>query len=344
MKNVAGNGKSVASIDWTTFTVKMVDNPREVIQTYLKMDDNLFQPQAWGKNGYRQSMSFCGITVYFDPPEGRKMEMGVNVQMSGKGCRTFERSTGWAVGLKNGCTPFVPFFAYAHTDLNVNFTRVDLALDDKDKLLDLDTIIDHVESDEINSRIKSRTFFKGYDGKHRNGTTVYIGAAASEFRIRFYDKAKERYTPDDQEYYYHWVRCEIVMRGKNANGFVAALANTENLGYMASAILRDKLMFIERDNDNISRCTVCDWWENFIGAVASIKLVTKEDVPHTLERSLEWVITQVAPTLSIIADAKGFFKVREILQLGCENRTPQKQAILDDYLKILMVSKNAEEI
>ena len=134
------------------------------------------------------------------------------------------------------------------------------------------------------------------------------------------------------------------MRGKNAAGCVAALCNTEDLGYLASAILKDKLAFIYRDNDNISRCTVCDWWLEFIGRVAGIKLVMKEDVPHKLERSLEWVILQVAPTLSMISEAKGFFKIREILEIGAEKRSPKLQALLDDYLKSAMVSRYAEKV
>lgn len=341
MKNVAPNGKSIATIDWLTFTVKMEENPRTVIQNYLKMDENLFEVQPWGKFGYRQSMSFDGIVVFFDPAEGRKLEMGVCVSMSGVGCRTFERFTTWDSG---DTTPFMAFMVMAHVDDMVHFTRVDLALDDKDGYLDLDTITHHIETDEINSRIRHRTFYKSYVGAGRSGTTAYIGAPASDFRIRFYDKAKEHYKPDQPEFFSHWVRCEIVMRGKNADGCVAALCNTEDLGYLASSILKDKLAFIYRDNENISRCTVCDWWLEFIGRVAGIKLVMKEDVPHKLERSLEWVILQVAPTLSMIAEAKGFFKIREILDIGEQKRSPKLQALLDDYLKSAMVSRYAEKV
>lgn len=341
MKNVACNGKSIATIDWLTFTVKQQENPRAVIRQYLKMDENLFSLQAWGKFGYRQSLTFDGIVVFFDPAEGRKMEMGVCVSMSGAGCRTFEKFTTWdAVET----TPFMAFMAAAYIDDMVHFTRVDLAVDDKDGYLDLETITHHIETDEINSRIRHRTFYKSYVGAGHSGTTAYIGAPASDFRIRFYDKAKEHYKPDQPEFFSHWVRCEIVMRGKNADGCVAALCNTEDLGYLASSILKDKLAFIYRDNDNISRCTVCDWWLEFVGCVAGIKLVMKEDVPHKLERSLEWVILQVAPTLSMISEAKGFFKIREILEMGAERRSPKLQALLDDYLKSAMVARELDKV
>lgn len=329
MKNAVTKLKSKASIDWTTFTVRMHDDPKAVIRGWLRMDPDLFTVQDWGKFGYRQSMHFDGIIVFFDAPEGRKMEMGVCVSMSGVGCRTFEKHTAWKA--PKDVTPFMPFFQAAHIDECVNFTRVDLALDDKDKMLDLDKIIYCVDTNCINSRIRQRTYYRSYEGTTSAGTTVYIGAPASDFRIRFYDKAKEHYKPVDPEYFSHWVRCEIVMRGKNANGCIAALCNTEDLGMLASCILKDKLAFIERDNDNISRCTVCSWWEDFVGAVAGIKLVIKEDVKHRLERCLEWVETQVAPTLSILYEAKGFFCINEILKHGEEKRSPKMSALLADY-------------
>lgn len=335
MKSAGTKVKSNATIDWLTFTVRMQENPQAVIKDWLRMDPNLFTLQAWGKFGYTQSMYFDGIFVFFDAPEGRKMEMGVCVSMSGVGCRTFEKFTSWKSDKSS--TPFMSFFQAAHINEYVHFTRVDLALDDKDRLLDLDKIIDCVDTGCINSRIRSRTYYRTYEGQGRAGTTVYIGAPASDFRIRFYDKAKEHYKPSDAEYFMHWVRCEIVMRGKNANGCIAALCNTENLGFLACCILKDKLSFIERDDSNISRCTVCSWWADFCGAVAGIRLVTKEDVPHTLERSLEWVITQVAPTLSLINDAKGFFELRHILDIGTEKRSVKQAALLEDYLKSRIV-------
>ena len=194
------------------------------------------------------------------------------------------------------------------------------------------SIADCVESGCVNSRIRKRTIYRGFDGSDRSGTTIYIGAPSSDFRIRFYDKAKEKYKPDDERYYWHWVRLEMVMRGKNADGCVAAICNSDDLGLLASAILNDKLAFIERDSDsNISRCQICRWWLDFVDAVAAVKLVEKEDVPHKLERSIDWIRNQVAPSLSLIADARGFFLIREILALGADKRTRQQQALLDDY-------------
>ena len=87
---------------------------------------------------------------------------------------------------------------------------------------------------------------------------MYIGAPSSEFRVRIYDKALEQGVEG------HWIRVELVMRSANANAFVEDMTNSENVGKLAAQVINDKFSFIERDDSNISRCTVCDWWQNFV--------------------------------------------------------------------------------
>ncbi|MDY3618088.1 replication initiation factor domain-containing protein [Agathobaculum sp.] len=322
--------KSAASIDWLTFSIKGETDPHAIVKRYLRIDPALFVDHPHGKYGYQRSMSFGNIFVFHDPAPDRIGDMGVCVSMSGSGCRTFEAHT--TLHSKDDLTtPFLRLVEQLHADENVNVSRVDLALDDTEGYLDLEVIAAAVDENTINSRIRKRRVVKGYDGTIKDGTTVYIGAEQSDFRIRIYDKAKERYKPTEPEYNKHWVRFEIVMRGDNANGFVNALVNTDDLGLLASGILNDKIAFIERTETNITRCEVCKWWTDFVDSVANIKLVIKEETQHRLLKSIDWVKRQIAPTLSLINDAKGFFMIREILAIGTSKRTRQQQAILDDY-------------
>ena len=330
--------KSAACIDWLTFSVKGESEPKAVITRYLSIDPDLFLDLPYGQYGYQRSMSFCGISVYYDPAADRIGDMGICVSMSGKGCRTFEVHTRRTV---DAGTPFLSLIAQLHTDEAVNVSRVDLALDDTAGYLDLDLICKAVEENRINSRIRKRLIYKGFDGKEVAGTSIYIGAEQSDFRIRIYDKAKELYKPTDPKYYDHYVRFEIVMRGKCANGFVDALVNTDDLGLLASGILNDKIAFIERTDTNISRCEVCTWWLNFVDSVAAIKLVVRDQAEHKLVKTIEWVKHQIAPSLSLINDAKGFFMIREILSIGASKRTKQQQALLDDYRNAYVFTNDA---
>lgn len=322
--------KSAACIDWFTFSVKGEQDPKKVISEYLRIDPVLFSDNPYGKFGYQRSMSFGNIFVFYDPAADRVGDMGVCVSMSGSGCRTFEAHT--TLRCKDDtATPFLRLLERLHTDEHVNVSRVDLALDDREGFLDLDVICEAVRNNTINSRIRKRRVVLGYDGVNASGTTVYIGAEQSDFRIRIYDKAKEHYKPKDADYNTHWVRFEIVMRGDCANGFVGAMVNTEDIGLLASGILNDKIAFIERTDTNITRCEVCKWWSDFVDSVAGIKLVIKEETQHKLLKSVDWVKHQIAPTLSLINDAFGYFMIRDILTIGTDKRTNQQQAILDDY-------------
>lgn len=319
--------KATALIDWFTFSVKGAVEPDQVIRDYLNIDADLFQDNCFGNFGYTRSKSLNGLMVYYAPAEDRIGDMGVCVSMSGKGARTFEAHTRH----KSKGTPFIALARMLHIDDKVNITRVDLALDDKAGLLDLEVIADAVRDGHINSRIRDRRCIEGYDVEKKAGMTIYLGAPQSEFRIRIYDKSKEQYKPNEPEYNQHWVRFEMVMRGDNANGFLNCLVNSENLGLLASGILNDKLSFIERDDSNISRCSFSPWWVKFLETLEAVDLVSKEEIQHSMERSIEWISRYIAPTLSLINDAKGYFMIREFLSIGAAKRTKQQAAMLEDY-------------
>lgn len=319
---------SIAVIDWFTFSVKGAVNPDQVIKDYLHIDVSLFTDCPFGLFGYSKSKTFGNIKVLYAPAEDRIYDMGVCVTMSGSGCREFERYTTY----KHAATPFFPLIEKLHIDDKVNVTRVDLALDDKSNYLDIDIVTEAVRFNAINTRIRKRSVTESWEGKNPTGKTVYIGSSSSDFRIRIYDKAKEQFKADEPGYNNHWVRLEMVMRGDNADGFCSALVNTDDLGVLASGILNDKISFINLDDNNISRCSVCSWWTDFVDSIATIKLVSKEEITHKIEDVIEWVSNQIAPSLSLICDAKGYFQIADILKIGAKKRSSKQNALLDDYL------------
>lgn len=319
--------KGMALLDWLTFSVKGLESPDIAISQYLKMDTALFEDKCFGNYGYLRSKSFNGIMVYYSPADDRVGDMGVCVSMSGAGCRTFEAHTHY----KSDGTPFFALVEVLHIDQDVNISRVDLAVDDREGVLDLNVIADAVKHNQINSRIRKRRIYDSYDGADDDGMSIYLGAPQSSFRIRIYDKAKEHFKPEQTGFSKHWVRFEIVMKGDCANGFVDCMANSTNLSLVASGILNDKVAFIERDDVNISRCSLSPWWVEFLESLEAIKLVSKEQTQHELEHMIDWVKRQIAPTLSLISDARGYFEIREILSLGKDKRTRKHTALLEDY-------------
>lgn len=307
--------------DWLTFTVKE-DDPDVVIRDWLGMDPALFQLLGYGICGYQNCKSFSNIMVAFEARENSFFhDMGVCVSMSGNGCRSFETYSKLADG-------FSSLFQKIISVEGAHVTRLDVACDEREGALDMDTIIDRVQDNDINSRLKKRQVVYSYDGKSRNGATVYIGAPSSSFRLRIYDKALEQGVSG------HWIRVEMVLRGNNANSFAEQISGGEKIGKLAAEVLNDKFAFINRDDTNISRCSVCDWWSAFVEEIGCVVLFSRKVVQHTVDRLTNWVNAQVGPTLSIIMQTLGFQAIREIALKSADRLNFKQEALVRDWLSV----------
>lgn len=331
-------------IDWLTFTVKDCYDPYKVISWYLGLDGSLFEPMPYGLNGYDKVLRFNDIMVCYEPRECVDFRnMGVCVSMSGNGCRAFETYSKLSL---DGCidtqgTPNIAFPALFQLICanGCNVSRIDIACDEHDGVLHMDDFAECVRTNSINSRMQKREVVMSYDGIQNSGCTVYLGAESSDFRVRIYDKAKEQ-----GDYQSHWVRVELVLRGKNALAFVDNFVNCDSLGTLAAGIMNDKFLFIERDDENISRCSTCGWWLEFVGSIESIKILSREAVQHDVEEIQDWVIQQVAPSLGILFKAYGYACLNEIIDIGVARMSNKQNSVVKDYLKAkLAEAKDLDE-
>jgi phage replication initiation protein len=197
-----------------------------------------------GQNMYREGRELNGIKIFY---QGFRDGMGVNLCMTGKGCRFYE-SMGlgeWEELIKFIAKNYHPMACMRAMQL----TRIDLAYDDFNCVLPLDTVSDYARNGNYVSRCHrnkdldgfyEKEFFgigsydlgkskvdltKGCDEKHftqsdnpadrNNGHTVYFGTRRSNMMLRFYDKKAEQERTDLKT----WVRCELVLRRSCANGF-----------------------------------------------------------------------------------------------------------------------------
>lgn len=309
-------------VDWLTFSVK-TDQVNQVIEDYLGMDPALFQDTGYGLLGYQKCKSFNDIVVCYEGRENDYFhDMGVCVSMTGNGCRTFETMSRLPDQAGSGAFPVL--FKKLAGNPSVNVSRIDIACDDREGYLDMQEIIKKTYANDINSRMARRQVVVSLDGTQRDGSTVYIGAPSSDFRLRIYDKALEQGETG------HWVRVEMVMRAKNATGFVDQVV-LSSVGELAARVLNDKFSFIERDDTNISRCTVCDWWSSFVDDLESVRLFARQVVRHAVEQIAAWVDNQVAPSLSIIARSLGWDYLIDLVHRGRRRTTDQQESIVSDY-------------
>lgn len=333
------------SIDYLTVRFANQTDPDAIIIDKLQLDPNLFEDREFSPlPNYRKSKWFGGIVVCYDAAGARGAaaadwtdiekqmsinRMGVCASMSGEGCRTFEHMSTLRF---SSAGAMAELFQTIYLDSDASATRIDLALDDHNGHLEMNTLIEYAKhSANLNSRIRTIEVVSKYEGNLDRGQTLYIGHPSSNFRIRIYDKAKEQFTPEQAEYSKPWIRVELVMRAENANGFIAAYCNSADLGALAAGILNDKLRFIERDDSNISRCSTAQWWLDFVESVEQVKLFVPEPIQHTIDRMGEWLTYQVSPALATYFKAFGWTGITKLLTNGSTRMSDKHNAVLKDF-------------
>lgn len=312
-------------IDWLTFSVKNAEDPRQVITDWLGMDPDLFQDPGFGLLSFEKDLSFGDIHVLYQPRQNDPFNAsGVCVSMSGNGCRTFETMSELSSGEGS---PFLKLFEQISINhLVTNVSRIDIACDDHSGALNMTDVIEKTQANDINSRMSKRQVVTAYNGKERSGSTVYIGSPSSDFRIRIYDKALEQGLLDQ-----HWVRVELVLRGEHAKNFVDLVVNYAEIGKLAAEILNDKLAFIDRDDSNISRCTVCFWWADFVQELGSVHLVSRKVVEHVVSRIDAWIQHQIGPSLSILSSTLGVEHVYDVIRASASRLSAKQLALIEDF-------------
>lgn len=310
-------------VDWLTFSVKEQD-PAKVIREYLGLSPELFQDAGYGLLGYNRVLRFSDICVCYEPRENDFFrDMGVCVSMSGNGCRTFETMSKLSHAGQDSVFPAL--FQILAADETANVSRIDIACDDREGYLNMEKIVEKVQANEINSRMTKRSVIVSFDGTQRSGSTIYLGASSSDFRVRIYDKALEEGVDG------HWIRVELVMRHKNAAAFVEQMTGAPSVGKLAAQVVNDKFSFIERDDSNITRCTVCGWWQSFVDELESVRLVARHVIQHSVERIENWIESQVGPSLAVILNTLGWPHLFELAHSAVGRLSARQLSLISDY-------------
>lgn len=237
-------------IDYCCFTLRCAD-PMKAIEL-LGCKSSLFAELPYGGLGYRKSLSFGNIRVYCDGND----DMGVHIAMTGQGCRQYENLCGI------DSAELWPFLLKLVLTQGGQVTRLDVAIDNVDGLLRLDSIRRSITDGQVRSRFKDAREINRYalrgprarahgstgiggasdQSDSRNGETIYFGSVSSRLQLRFYDKGAE--TGVDG----HWVRAEFQLRAERATNAARLLVGGMSAGELAFGVMNQYLAFIERDN------------------------------------------------------------------------------------------------
>lgn len=173
--------------DWVSLTFPDLTS-KQVIDDVLRLQDNLFLERPTSQNFYTREMAFAGEkNIYiqdfapFKNPETQAIEQkfGTTLYLTGKGTRLFEKA------LLEQSMNWRNFFEKAR-QYRGHLTRLDIAINDKWGLLDMNELVKAVQEKRFWSKSKSYAVHGNVD----DGWTVDFGK--SPFVIRAYDKHKEQ--------------------------------------------------------------------------------------------------------------------------------------------------------
>lgn len=183
-------------------------------------------------------------------------------------------------------------FAYALAS-DCNFTRIDFACDVlDDENASVDALVAGIEEGSVRLKGKSYSVISSVS-RGMVGTTLYIGARASDKYIRIYNKAVEQGLPEKK-----WIRVELEAKGDYAKS-------------LGKRILSDGYSIALGE---LGRAIECDaqWWALMFDGDTSGKV----NVDRTPGNRVKWQNTTLLSMVETAARENEFFlrKLRELLK------------------------------
>lgn len=319
------NKENKLLIDWLSFTSK-IHSPASIIDM-LGLCGIKFQ-DIYGMQGYQSRYYFNGISIHYNSQRNE----GVWVEMSGQGCRAFETYCSYEDG-------FLYLFEYfKHSPEDYHVTRLDVAYDDFNGVIPLESFAHDILKENYVSRFKwdciNVTCSPGY-----LGYTIYCGSCRSNLMFRVYDKAHEKkYRGED---YFHWNRFEIQMRDDRALNFIHQL-NEENLGDIFCGVIINYLRIVKPDksDSNKRRWKMKKWFKDFIDSAEKISLFTKCELDYNLAKCEDFVYGHCGNSLDALIEIKGIDTVLEELKERKPERSQKYIQLINENKPELQVSES----
>ncbi|MCX2667232.1 replication initiation factor domain-containing protein [Leuconostoc falkenbergense] len=291
--------------DWVSLTFPDLTS-KQVIADVLRLQENLFLERPTSQNFYTREMAFAGEkNIYiqdFAPvknPETQAIEQkfGTTLYLTGKGTRLFEKA------LLEQSMNWRNFFEKAR-QYRGHLTRLDIAINDKWGLLDMNELVKAVQEKRFWSKSKSYAVHGNVD----DGWTVDFGK--SPFVIRAYDKHKEQankgYDTDVK------TRVELELHQDKAEYVLDEWLNHDKkLVDITFDILYTYLWFTNEpiDAQKLKSDKVREVIEQTVEPMPAWSLLTalgnrmkfvRQPKKQSVERIEKWVLQSVVPSLAVL--------------------------------------------
>lgn len=272
---------------------------QQVVENILQLKLSYFLHEDYGFYSYSEHYALGDIFVLCS----HELDKGVLVELKGRGCRQFES---YLLAQQRSWYEFFMDVLVAGGVMK----RLDLAINDRAGILDIPDLTAKCNREECVSLFRSfKSYASGELVKHNEqdkagmGHTLYIGSLKSEVYFCCYEKNYEQYAklgvPIEEAPIKN--RFEIRLKDERAYYAVRELLTHYDAEQTAFSIINHYIRFVDREPEK--RKT--DWklnerWAWFIGKDRPPIKLTTDPEPYTLERTLDWISRQVAPTLKML--------------------------------------------
>lgn len=305
-------------LGWLRFTcsVNHLDYWRECIRKYFRSE---LQDSHKGWNGYQQSLNgVMSILLAYTPvmTEAERNELGVK-RSPNEGYLTVDIPQ-TALDSLSG-EQLIEFLIDVYGCEGVRFTRTDVYYDDYCKIISPEAVHHACKLGGVGVPRYNRS--RGWDEydlrKGRNASfTVYFGSTRSDKMVRFYDKAAES---NGEQNCYRW---ETEFKGKYAEEVQSYLLEAleqavsqdsieASLTIICNAyksLIKGSISFHEiplgtkpssLGRNWAKRSPLTWWWKELLAGLDPAKL-TVSRVKPSLSGAVDWIKSQVAPSLALI--------------------------------------------
>jgi phage replication initiation protein len=295
--------------DWITFTTKSHD--LEEVKELLGLE-HAYWEEGSGRYCYKESLWYEHISIYYN---GRD-DMGICCEMSGKGCRAFE-------SYGHGCYESL-FKVILNPSNEINVTRLDIAFDDHDGLLDLDKIVRDTQLQNYTAEYRKYKITQGTEG-----TSIVHGKRISPTMIRIYDKAAERGYDKTK----HWVRVELQLKRERAKAFIERYMEDETaVSRTFRGTVFNYLRYTEpsKTDTNKRRWKTAKYWQKFIDGAEKVTLWKKPGVEYNLSNLESFAINQAGGAIRTLIKINGLVPYLQSI-FTKEYNNPKYQRLIEKY-------------
>jgi DNA relaxase NicK len=216
-------------------------------------------------------------------------------------------------------------------------TRIDVALDDREATVPVETVRLAVDAGQVVSR--SKQFKVLHASNHREGVrtgeTLYFGSRESQTMLRVYDKRLQLQSRGREDASSYGVRWELEFKQDRAQACAKALLTlySEDWRAFLVGVLRSYVDFRETTREAESyekyRAPLLAWWEALTEGFKRCRLVVEQS-HQRLDDVVTWLVRSVSPLLAVVAARNGSGFLTELVKAGIHKWKQKHYALLHE--------------